>query len=248
MPDLTANYDLQGQYVTSLQAIEQGTRLQTLLVKGELPNAPGLLLFDLGLDTQESGVPYLGAQVSNGPTVAPIVSASQNGNTITVVCSAATGAVVGSTVTIAGNSNALLDGSFTVSSTPTPESYTAFNPTSQVEFGVGGTSSTNPSGVQSTLLISPSHTFEFSHQTGASVNLIESTRAYVPSPNGSDYSFYLTGTADALTFAEQLIRQVTAVGINLQLIVIYPSDIGFGNAGDSTVTPPLSDIVYIYGT
>jgi hypothetical protein len=81
------------------------------------------------------------------------------------------------------------------------------------------------------------------------VTLLSDTKAYEPRPDGSDYGVYLTGTADGRNFAQELIESITAAGINLQIIIIYPSDIGLGNEGgsDSILKPPTSDKVNVWG-
>jgi hypothetical protein len=53
-------------------------------------------------------------------------------------------------------------------------------------------------------------------------------------PLGSDYAFYLTGIAEARNYCQKILEQITALGINLEIIILYPSDVGLGNEGTST--------------
>lgn len=245
--DPTVNYDLETQYCQAQQAIQQGTRINGLFCQGLLPNQPGLLWFDLNTDQQEGPVHYSGIQESTGPVVVNVVSVSQSGNQVVVTCETPHGAIVGNNCTLQGNSNALLDGTYRVTEVPSPTTYVAFNPTSQVQSGTGGTSSLQSTGSSCTVLIDPGYTFKSSHPSGCLVNLIAQGQAYQPAPDGSDYSFFVTGTSDGVTYCQQLIEQITAAGINLEIVILYPGDAGLGNAGDSTTVPPLSDIVYCFG-
>jgi hypothetical protein len=103
--------------------------------------------------------------------------------------------------------------------------------------------------LRSTLLLDPSNDFKFNHDIGADINLISAKNAYQPAQDGSDYPMYVTGVAEGQVYAEDIIRKVTALGINLEIIIIYPSDIGLGNQGgssdpDAAVT---SDKVWVWG-
>lgn len=250
MPDLTANYNLTSQNVTTRQTIVAGTRVQALYVNGTLPNEEGTILFGLNTDEQEGPVRYLASQTATSNIIAPIVNASQNGYAVTVTCSSAHGAIPGEQVVVAGNSNNALNGTYTVSEVPSLTTYVAISNISQIAYGTGGTSTTVVGATTATLVLDPSYTFKYNHDVGELVNLLAGSTAYVPNPDGSDYSFYITGTADALTFAEQIIDQITAAGIKLEIVIVYPSGVGLGNEqypANGAVTPH-SDVVWIWGT
>lgn len=105
-----------------------------------------------------------------------------------------------------------------------------------------------PGSNQATIFISPAYVFTQNHAVGADMTVLSSNQAHVPAQNGSDYQFYITDTASGRTFLTNIITdQLTAMGINLEIVVVYPSDIGLGNAGDSATTPPLTDAVYVWG-
>ena len=247
MVDPTANYTLTSQYVTLRQAIVAGQNLSTLQVQGQLPNAEGQLLFSLNGDNQESPVTYLAAQSSTSAEAVIIETISQNGNTATVTTDGPHGLVVGQEVFITGTLH--FNGSWTVTSTPSLNVYTFNNTTSQIAFETTGLSTPIVAGTITTLIMDTAYRFQFDHEIGEDVTLISATQAYTPALDGSDYSFFVTGTANGRIYAQQIIESIIAAGVNVEIIIIYPNDEGWGNAGDSTLpnASPQSDVVYIYG-
>lgn len=245
--DTSANYTLTSYNVKLREAIVGGQNKSTLLVQGFLPNQPGVLLFGLNLDTQESPVKYLAAQTANSITPVGIGTISQVATTVTVVTLQPHGAVVGQNVLVSGTVN--FNGLWQVVSVPSTQVYTFTKTPSASLFETVGNSVPAVLGAITTLIMDSSYSFKSSHKVGEDVNLLSDTKAYTPAPDGSDYSFYVTGTANGRIFAEQLMRDITAGGINLEIIIVYPNDEFFGNYGDSTDvnSPPISDIIYIYG-
>ena len=120
---------------------------------------------------------------------------------------------------------------------------------SQTASEVTGTVSAIVNGVRSTITLDPSNEFTYNHSIGADMTLLSAVSAYNPAKDGTDYPFYITGTAQGRIFAEEVIQQVTALGISLNVVIVYPSDRGLGNEGgsDSEDKPPTSDKVYVWG-
>jgi hypothetical protein len=248
--DPAVKYALRSEFVTTREKIRGGERINTLFCKGILPNEPGILWFSLNTDKEEGPVHYYGAQVANAPNAVNINTISQVGHTVTVTTVQPHGAIPGSTVIITGVTPNSLNGTFVVQTVPGPNTYVAFNPFSQVASAVGsGQSSTQLDGAASTLIMDPSYSFKFDHDIGTDVTLLSDRKAYTPSPDGSDYGFYVTDTASGRVFAANLMRQITALGIKLEIIVVYPSDIGLGNEGESTLdgVVPQSEATYVWG-
>lgn len=99
----------------------------------------------------------------------------------------------------------------------------------------------------SALLLDPSYIFTNSFEVGDDVALVQSRGATSLASDGSDYQFYLTGTSPGRLYAETLLGEVAAAGINLDVTVLYPGDIGLGNAGEGDTGDKVSDKVYIWG-
>jgi hypothetical protein len=246
--DPTADYTLSPTEVFSEQAIPASIGQKELIVLGGIPNAPGFLLFDLNKPTQEGPVPYFGSQLDSSATVVNIVTISQNGTTVTVTTTEPHNAIpLKSSVMISGTVN--FNGTYLVQTVPSTTSYT-FNKSPAVTVSeTTGVSSTLVTTTISTLFMDPAYNFKYAHEVGADVTLLEQNVAYKPAPNGSDYGCYATGTADGLIFAEKIINAIVAGGINLEIIIVYPNDIGWGNAGDGPGPAiPESDEVHIYGS
>lgn len=246
--DSTAGYSLSPSVATTREKILAGESRTTLFVKGLMPNQFGQLWFDLNKDTEEGPVNYFGSQVASAPTTVDISSISQNGTLVTVITTSPHGAIPGSQVLITGTVN--FNGVAVVESVPSPTVYTYQKTPSNIiaESGVGQ-SATLVDGVASTIILDPSYNFRFNHEVDSDVTFLEDDQAYQPLANGLDYPFYITGTADGRIFVEQLLRAITAAGINLEIIVVYPNDIGLGNEGGSADPdePPTSEKVFVWG-
>jgi hypothetical protein len=247
--DPTAPYTLKNEHVASREMIRAGEQRRTVFCDGVIPNESGILLFGLNTDQQEGPVKYYGSQSVNTPAAVDIASASQNGYTITVVTTAPHGVTESSQVAIAGTST-IMDGVWEVSSVLTATTYQATSLTSGTASVSGvGTSTLLLGDSATTIILDPSYNFKYDHGIGTDISVLSSPQAYEPDPSGADYGFYITGTSEGRVFAEDLITQITALGIKLEIIVLYPGDRGLGNEQydtDST-NPPVSDIVWVYG-
>jgi hypothetical protein len=73
------------------------------------------------------------------------------------------------------------------------------------------------------------------------------SKAYEPSPDGTDYGFYVTGTSEGRVFAESIIQEVLASGITFEIIVIYPDDTGFGHYFEPIGGLKVNDSEYVWG-
>ena len=96
------------------------------------------------------------------------------------------------------------------------------------------------------LVLDPSYKFKYSHTSGSKITFLTDNKFNQLDPDGLDYGFYVTGTADARTYCQELITQITALGIKLEIVILYPKDIGWGGAGNSTSGAPHNDVVWIY--
>ena len=78
-------------------------------------------------------------------------------------------------------------------------------------------------------LLDPSYKFQKTHEVGASVNLIAGRSPYQPKTDGSDYQAFVTGTVTGRIAATKLIESLTASGIFLNIIIVYPKGPGIQN-------------------
>ena len=97
------------------------------------------------------------------------------------------------------------------------------------------------------LLMSPSYIFRHSHPVGSSVTLLSSRGAIDLIETGDQYPFYLTGISPGRIYCESLVRELVATGLTLIVTILYPGDVGLGNAGWPVVGSKVSDIVRIFG-
>lgn len=232
MVDPEVNYTVRSEFVTTRQKVFAGSTLTTIEVDGILPNKPGILLFDLNKDTQEGPVRYVGVQTQNAPNTVNCVTISQNGLVITITTDAPHGAIPGSKIVIAGTT--YFDGVYDVTNVPNPTTIVAASTTSQVANQVGvGTVAVVIENLRSTVLLDPSNRFNFDHAIGADLTLMSDRNAYEPERDGTDYPFYVTGVAEGRVFADEVIQAITALGINIEIVIVYPDDTGLGNQGGS---------------
>jgi hypothetical protein len=244
--DPQAPYNLTDRIATTRESITKGQNLRALLVNGELPNTVALVMFDLNKDTQEGPVRYFGSQSSNTLAPVQISSISQFGATVTVTTLTGHGGTIGSSVVIGGTVN--FNGVYVISNVASPLVYN-FTRSAMTVVEHTGTSQINVSNAISVLTMDPAYNFKYSHDIGADVNLIIDSVAYEPSALGSDYAPYITGTAEGRVFAQQLLEDIVALGIKIEVVILYPDDVGLGNAGqsDSIDDPPTSDKIYVWG-
>lgn len=89
-----------------------------------------------------------------------------------------------------------------------------------------------------TLLLDSSYIFQKNHNVGSDITLIRMVRPYQPKADGSDYAIYLTGTTKGRVEAEKLIKSLTAAGIFLNIIIVYPEGPGLNNVVDVYAPDP----------
>jgi len=82
-----------------------------------------------------------------------------------------------------------------------------------------------------TLLISPAYTIKNTFLPGTSVFLVAQNNPPIISQDGLDYPFYITDVVSGRVYAQDLILNVAATGINIQFMILYPNDIGLGKWG-----------------
>lgn len=78
-------------------------------------------------------------------------------------------------------------------------------------------------------LLDPSYKFQKTHAVGATVNLLAGRSPYQPKTDGSDYQAFATGTVTGRVAATKLIQSLTASGIFLNVIIVYPKGPGIQN-------------------
>jgi hypothetical protein len=82
-----------------------------------------------------------------------------------------------------------------------------------------------------TIQISPSYRFKNSHDVGTDIALVGNNFPFQPSKIGLDYPMYITDTVSGRLYAESLINEVAATGINVIIYILYPNDEGLGSFG-----------------
>lgn len=97
-----------------------------------------------------------------------------------------------------------------------------------------------PSSTQ--LMINPSYSFKFKHDSGTNISLINNNFTYDVTKDASDYPFYITDVVSGRIYAEELINLVAATGINVVITILYPNDIGLAKWGTQ-----FSDKFYVWG-
>jgi len=91
-------------------------------------------------------------------------------------------------------------------------------------------------------LLSPSYRVKNTHPIGTDVSYV-SVNAPVSLPSdGTDYGFVLTDVISGRQYAEDLVKSVSATGINLIITILYPSSEGLGKWNTE-----YDDKVYIWG-
>lgn len=79
-----------------------------------------------------------------------------------------------------------------------------------------------------TLLISPAYTIKNKHKSGSEISLVAQKGTVQISQSGEDMAFYVTDTVAGRIYAQDLINQTVATGINVIVHVLYPGSEGFG--------------------
>lgn len=241
-------WDTQGTYTlasvvgVTRDVIHEGEQKSLLSVNGAFPDQESYVLFDLNKDTQEGPVKYLVSQQQVSDTIVNIQSISRIGTLVTVITETPHNALVGSLVVISGTIN--FNGSYLITEIPDSNVYNFQTLALGDVVESVGTSTTVIDSDVSILTIDPSYRFMFRHDLESSVSLLSANVTYTPSIDGKDFSFYATGTADARIFCQEIIQKIVALGINLEIVIIYPDDAGLGNAGEGTdlaQVPPISE-------
>ena len=92
------------------------------------------------------------------------------------------------------------------------------------------------------LMINPSYSFKYEHNTGTNISLVVQNYPYDVARDASDYPFYATDIVSGRVYAEELINLVAATGINVVITILYPSDIGLAKWGTEN-----SDKFWVWG-
>lgn len=81
------------------------------------------------------------------------------------------------------------------------------------------------------ILLDSSYVFKHTHSEGASITLLTSKEKIIPVGDGSDRGSFMTDIARARNSCVDLINNIKAAGITVNIEVLYPGDTGLGNAG-----------------
>lgn len=79
-----------------------------------------------------------------------------------------------------------------------------------------------------TVLVSPAYQFKNVHPAGSELRLIAQTGPVIVDKQGQDFPFYITDVVAGREYAESLINEVAATGINVVITILYPGDEGLG--------------------
>lgn len=74
-----------------------------------------------------------------------------------------------------------------------------------------------------TVLVDPSHIFQFNHPVGTYVNILSDLKNFIPARDGSDLPIYLTSPSGARTAVEEILRTLAAAGVILNFVVLAPT-------------------------
>lgn len=79
-----------------------------------------------------------------------------------------------------------------------------------------------------TILLSPAYRIVNTHAVGTEVRFISQIGPVTIDKSGADFPSYLTDVVAGRTYAENLIKEVAATGINIVITILYPGDEGLG--------------------
>lgn len=79
-----------------------------------------------------------------------------------------------------------------------------------------------------TLLLNPSYRIVNTHPVGTEVRLVAQNGPVSIDKSGRDYPAYLTDVVAGRKYAEDLIKEVSATGINIVITILYPGSEGLG--------------------
>lgn len=77
-----------------------------------------------------------------------------------------------------------------------------------------------------TLLTTPAYVFKNTHDVGSEVRLVSQIGTVLIAENGADYPAYITDVVSGRIYAENLINELKAAGINVIIYILYPGDEG----------------------
>ena len=102
--------------------------------------------------------------------------------------------------------------------------------------------------VSNGFLLDPSYKFQYSHPSGTDFIYLLDNKATI-SAYGDDYPLYATDTVSGRIYCQDLITQVTALGIKLEIVIVYPDGVGLGNGKILTDGSDYrnNDLIWIYG-
>jgi hypothetical protein len=242
--DPEANYQLKKEGSTLRQSLDRKQLPISLLIDGELPDEPGILILGLNSEREEEPIRYTSAKRLPGPATVNIQLATQNGTTLTVHTALPHNVVPGEKVTIAGTGFA--DGTFTVGA---HVSNTVFQVTLPSAVGIATTGTVLPifKGTVTNVILTGNYELKFSHSVQERCDLLSADYAVDPQTDGSDHQPYLTGIAEARVFAQDLIEKIVAAGVYVEFVIVYPSSIGLGGGDRPLTGTQLNDIIYCYG-
>ena len=82
---------------------------------------------------------------------------------------------------------------------------------------------------ENTLYLDPSYKFKHDHAPNTVLNYVSSPAPIVLPTDGSAYQFYLTDSVNGRVQAENLINQLTAAGITVTIVIVFPNGPGLVN-------------------
>lgn len=102
------------------------------------------------------------------------------------------------------------------------------DPNGFIVLGLGTSNQSEPIRIRGipnskTILIDPSHIFQFDHPIGTYVNVLSQLSNYVPERDGSDLPIYLTSPSGAREAVEEILRTLAAAGVILNFIILAPT-------------------------
>lgn len=74
-----------------------------------------------------------------------------------------------------------------------------------------------------TVLIDPSHIFQFDHPAGSFINVLSDLKNFVPARDGTDLPIYLTSPSGARNAVEVILQSLAAAGVILNFVVLAPT-------------------------
>ncbi len=79
-----------------------------------------------------------------------------------------------------------------------------------------------------TILLSPAYRIINTHAVGTEIRFVAQTGPVSVDKAGADFPAYLTDVVAGRTYAENLVKEVAATGINIVITILYPGDEGLG--------------------